>query len=276
MILKGSVIGVGCLVPGISAGTLALIMGVYEQIISSINSLWPVSGKTKPALIFLLCLAGGTGAGIFLPARGISFLLNQFPVELYWIFTGLIVASLPQLFKLTDRTKKSFLIACSTALIFFVVLRVMGGGEGGPEWEGRLFLLFFISGFLGCFASVLPGVSGSAVLLILGSYPTILKSLTEGPSGQMGLFLAGGLLGFVCAFYFVRFLLNKKKNLFFCVALGLILGSLPEVFPQEQWQATVPIGQAILNTLIFTGLGAGLFFLVAFLGCFSNCSSSKT
>ena len=96
------------------------------------------------------------------------------------------------------------------------------------------FWLFFVSGFLGFFASVLPGLSGSTVLLLLGSYSKTLKALTDWDLKPLMVFVAGGLLGLFCAFYFVRFFLQKNRKLFFCIILGLILGSLPEIIPWEQ------------------------------------------
>ena len=125
-ILKGFVLGTSSLIPGLSTGTLALVMGIYEKIIFSITNLISFSKKNhkkKDQFIFLLSLTIGFLLAIGFLARVLSWLLDTFPLELYSIFTGLIVASLPHIFKLTDKTKKSVFIVAIVSLIVFPFLK---------------------------------------------------------------------------------------------------------------------------------------------------------
>ena len=242
--------------PGISAGTLALIMGIYEKIIFSITSLVSLS-ISKKYFIFLLCLATGISFAFLLLAEGISQLLFHFPLEVYSSFTGLITASLPMLFKLTNKNKHSILIITLVALGFFIFLKTVPRFSGAQD----SFFLFFMSGFLGFFASILPGLSGSTVLLILGTYHLILTTLAEGVIKYLLIFSIGGIIGSICAFYFIRFLIKKRKNLFFCTILGLIIGSLPEIIPWKKW-SSMGKADAIITTITFILIGGVLFFLV--------------
>ena len=257
--LKGFVLGTTSLIPGISAGTLALIMGIYEKIIFSITNLFSFSknNQKKAGFSFLLCLTIGFLLAIGALAKGISWLLSTFPLELYSVFTGLIIASLPKLFKMTDKTKQSFFLVSIISVVFFIFLKKI---PNLSHPQASLFL-FFISGFFGFFASALPGLSGSTVLLIMGTYQLILKALTEGEGGYFIIFLIGGMAGLSCAFYFIRFFLKKKKNLFFCIILGLIIGSLPEIAPwkQEHSLSTSTLLIRII-TCIFMGI---ILFLLA-------------
>ena len=258
-VLKGFVIGVACLVPGISAGTLALIMGVYEKIILSIKDLISFSIR-KANLGFLLCLIIGFLLAFFCLAERMSLLLSHFPIKLYCFFAGLIIASIPKLFYLTDKTKKSLLLISVVALSVCVFLTLLSNVSIFDQ--ASLFLLF-ISGFFGFFASVLPGLSGSTVLLILGTYHLVLKLLTgEGKEVYIMLFLIGGVLGLIVAFHCVQYFLKNKKSLFFCVILGFIIGSLPEVLPWEQWSTTDNKSTTIAYSFIFFVMGIMLFFLV--------------
>ncbi len=250
--------GVACLVPGISAGTLALIMGVYEKIILSISHLFSFSIKSAN-FIFLLCLTIGLLLAIFCLAGGMSWLLFHFPMELYCFFAGLILASVPKLFYLTDKTKKSILL---TGVVAFSVCIFLAMIPNVSTLNQASLFLFFISGFFGFFASILPGLSGSTILLILGMYHLILEALTgEGKTIYVILFSVGGMLGLICAFYCIRYFLNNRKNIFFCIILGFIIGSLPKILPWEKWDSADK-NTAIIYSLIFCLIGIILFFLI--------------
>lgn len=254
-ILKGFILGSASLLPGVSVGTLALIMGIYEKCIFSITNLISFSKKTKDDMAFLLFLTIGFLGAIFLLTKVISQLLTYFPLEVYSIFTGLIVASLPKLFKLTNKNIRAILGIFLTAVGVFLLFKMIPS----TSHNSHSFLRVFISGFLGFFASILPGLSGSMVLLLLDTYHFILKALTAGLTKYILIFLTGGGLGLICAFYFTRFFLKKQKNLFFCIAIGCIIGSLPEV-TYEKWISSEK-SLATLNFIICIFLGAGLFFL---------------
>ena len=235
-------------------------MGIYEKIIFSITNLISFSKKShkKDQFIFLLCLTIGFLLAIGFLASILSWLLSTFPLELYSIFTGLIIASLPRLFKMTNKTNFSFFIVGLVSLIVFISLQNISPFANLQA----SFILFFVSGFLGFFASALPGLSGSTILLIMGTYQPILKALTQRQEDYLMVFLIGGIVGLSCAFYLARFFLKKKKNLFFCIILGLIIGSLPEMIPWQQEHHSLSINDLIISIVTFVLTGIILFILV--------------
>ncbi len=268
-ILKGFILGSASLLPGVSVGTLALIMGIYEKCFFSITNLTRLSRKNKDDIVFLLFLGAGILLAIFSLTKVISQLLTHFPLEVYSVFSGLIVASLPKLFQLTDKKISSFLlILLTTASIFILLKMIPSVSHSSPS-----LLLFFISGFLGFFASILPGLSGSMVLWLLGTYSFILNALTDWLMKYILMFLTGGGLGLLCAFYFIRFFLKKRKNIFFCMAIGCITGSLPEVIPYENL-VSLEKSLEIINCIAFFCIGGGLFFLAEKLSAFSKKKST--
>ena len=248
--------GTVSLVPGISAGTFALIMGIYEKIIFSVTSGFSFLNKNKANYLFLLCLTIGFVCAIGSLAKGIDWLLSMFPLELYSVFTGLIIASFRKLFNMTDKTKKSFFIVGATAIIFFIFLKSIPSSIN----QQASFFLFFTSGFLGFFASTLPGLSGSTVLLVIGTYQLILKALANGEVGYLIIFLIGGIAGLICASYFIHFFLKKHKSLFFCITLGLIIGSLPEIAPWKE-EHSLSVITLFIRISICIFMGIILFFL---------------
>ena len=253
-ILKGFVLGGSGLIPGVSAGTLALIMGIYEKIIFSLDNLFS-KNKKKESFIFLLCLTLGGIIAIFTLTEGIAQLISHFPLEVYALFTGLIIGSLYKLFQLTDKTKKSFLWVSLIAIAFYIALKLWPETSFTQSGKGILFL----SGFVGFFAGALPGLSGSAVLLLMGTYHLVLEILTEKLWGHLLIFLLGGVFGLITAFYIIRFFLKKRNNLFFCIILGLIIGGLPQIIPWEEYP-TGDIKSLFVWFYIFIGIG--LFFLL--------------
>jgi len=261
-VFKGFILGIASLIPGVSAGTLALIMNIYEQIVSSVTNLFSFfvpKFQKKRIFIFLFYLLFGALLAIFSLARLITWLLSHQPVPTYSVFTGLICASLPNLLKLTDKKKGSLFIITMSAVSFFTVLHF--SSNVSEYLTINSFFLIFLSGFLGFFGSALPGVSGSAVLLILGTYHVVLNAVTQLIIYQLLLFLGGGLLGLVVAIYSIRLFLRKRKNLFFCIIIGLILGSLKEMTPLDHW-SDANLTFTFVKSILFFCFGIVLYVLI--------------
>ena len=336
--LKGFILGVALLIPGLSAGTLALIMRIYEKTFVSLTQFiawagaflkWLLflnrkrgkktekpaydlsakeSGSAKQDLShftpfsslklgikqgvveqesfwFLLCLFIGAGLALLFLARPLSFLLTHFSVPLYAFFMGLIVASIPSLFKMTGKSRTSILwIAFWTGLVLlgFQVSSVLlehnelsalylpekshfmgaclNGFLSNPLCSISMArTLLFLSGFVAVFAGVLPGLSGSFVLLLIGTYPYILESLADKALLNLAFFSTGGVLGLLSAVYMVRFFFKKHRKLFFCIALGIIIAGLPQFIPYYQLWSSGTLSQWA-EVICFALLGMALFF----------------
>ncbi len=310
-VLKGFALGVALLIPGLSAGTLALVMGIYEKTLVSLTQFIAWAGaffkrpfslkrarekKPDPQAFglssqksgwFLLCLFAGASLALLFLARPLAFLIFHFSIPLYAFFMGLIVASIPSLFKMTGKSRKAILwIAFWTGLVLIgfkgsaVLLEhnrlssiylpekshflgaCLNGFLSNPLCSISMArTLLFLSGFLAVFAGVLPGLSGSWVLLLMGTYPYILESLANRALLNLAFFTAGGLLGLLLALFMVRFFLKKHRKFFFCMALGIIIASLPQFIPYNQLWSDGILSEW-MTVIFFTLLGMGLFFLL--------------
>ena len=179
---QGILIGIANIIPGLSGGTMAVILGVYSRIIDSINSIISLNIKRfKFNFIFLTCLGVGAVSGIFLFATIIDFLLIHFYEPLFYFFMGTVVASIPVVYKLHSDMQVSiirilFLIICFLIPVVFMFFNPI-------ETTGQLamtfgdYCLLGFSGFIAAVAMILPGISGSFMLLLLGSYSTIVTAI---------------------------------------------------------------------------------------------------
>lgn len=180
-ILKGMLIGLANIIPGVSGGTLAVSMGLYDKIIHCISHFFSDIVKN---LLFLLPILLGMGIAIVASSFGIDFLFETFPLQTNLLFIGLILGSLPAIYgKVKSRSiKVGYLVS---ALLFFAVVVGMALLNGANAREkvivpgvGEMLLLFLI-GVLASATMVVPGVSGSMMLLVLGYYNPILRTIQE-------------------------------------------------------------------------------------------------
>lgn len=244
--LKGLAMGMAEVVPGVSGGTIAFISGIYPTLMESISSLKPsligllLKGQFKEFsqqlnLAFLLPLAFGMVAGLITGVLFISYLLEHFPLPLWAFFFGLIVASALYVFKQIQSFSilTYVLIVLGTCAAYYVTIANPLGGSSS-------LILVFFSGVVAISAMVLPGLSGSFILLLLGMYSVVLptvKSLLESPELDafilVAVFASGCLVGLISFARFMSFAFKKHPNNTLGILLGFMLGSLNKVWP---WQ----------------------------------------
>lgn len=180
-ILKGMLIGIANIIPGVSGGTMMVSMGIYDKLIHCITHLF---SEFKESVKFLFPIAIGMGIAIIASAFGLEWLFERFPIQANLLFIGLILGSLPILWKNVkgNRMKIGHLIA---ALAFFAVvvgLAAFGGAEGAAadmSFGVVNVLKLFVVGVIASATMVIPGVSGSMVLMLLGFYQPILGAITD-------------------------------------------------------------------------------------------------
>ena len=178
-ICKGMLIGIANIIPGVSGGTMAVSMGIYDRLISCISHPFK---DFKNNLLFLIPIALGMGVAIIASAFGIDYLFETFPLQTNLLFIGLIMGSLPAIYgKVKAVTMRMGHIL--SAVIFFAVVVGMammnGNGGGYVELEPTVIgmILLFMIGILASATMVIPGVSGSMMLLLLGYYNPILDTI---------------------------------------------------------------------------------------------------
>ena len=262
--LKGMLMGAADLVPGVSGGTIALITGIYKELLQSINSisltnlkLWKQEGLKsvwkKLNGPFLLAIFGGILSSILLLSRILEWLIENHPLVLWSFFFGLLIASIIYLF----RAELSFsminvLYVCFGAVISFMATQLNGGANQTSLWY------LFLSGFIGISAMILPGLSGAYILVVMGVYQTVLSNVRIAQdlilnfdqtqfintASILGVFILGILVGIKVFAKFLSWLLNRYPQRSIAVLVGLMIGALHKVWP---WQNTV--GNTVKETV---------------------------
>tara|TARA_B100001939_G_scaffold156378_1_gene135128 strand:+ start:876 stop:1865 length:990 start_codon:yes stop_codon:yes gene_type:complete len=251
--LKGFAMGLSDSVPGVSGATIALLTNIYERLVLAIKSINFISLYqlfTDRRLTawrdmdgtFLITLALGIALGIFISASTILFLLRGFPEPLYSFFMGLVLASVWILGK--EFSKKNFWnwatwvmgVIFSAALINFN----FSVSEIG-------FSYIFVCGFFAISAMILPGLSGALILIILGAYEFILAALVNWDLSFIFVFCLGCLTGLAIFSRLLLFLLRSLRERTYALINGLLVGSLPMLWPWKQQERGGEVGLASEN-----------------------------
>ena len=247
--------GAADVIPGVSGGTIAFIMGIYDEFVGSIAKIdssavkMLFSGRFKDFWkhingSFLLSLVAGIGVSLVALAGLMQTLLSTFPIQTWAFFFGLIVASSMFILRGISGWKLTDL-----GLLFFgLVLGVTICTLSPTETPNDLWFIF-LSGALAICAMILPGISGSFILLILGKYQYIMGCISDLVSGTdmgrnlmiLGIFMVGAVVGILGFSKFLHWLLARWHRSTLIVLAGFIIGSLVKVWP---WSNPEAIAQA--------------------------------
>ncbi len=180
-ILKGMVIGIANIIPGVSGGTMMVSMGIYDKLIHCITHLF---SEFKKSVLFLLPIAVGMGIAIIASSFGLEYLFENFPVQTNLLFVGLVIGGLPAIWKnVKGKTIKiGHIVACLAFFALVAGLAMVGEKEG--EAASMAFNLInvvklFVVGIIASATMVIPGVSGSMMLLLMGYYNPILTTIND-------------------------------------------------------------------------------------------------
>ncbi|MCR5285903.1 MAG: DUF368 domain-containing protein [Treponema sp.] len=254
LFIKGIAIGMVNIIPGVSGGTLAVILGIYDKFVNAITfnvkKLWQNKRFVIPLILGLLL-------GVLIFSKLIDILYTKFPFQTNFFFTGLILGSLPMLYKMmvkryAEEEKLSVkeiisIVICALAgLALIIVFTIMEGKFDSSALEMSmppvtlaLEIRIFIAGILGAVAMIIPGISGSLIMLMMGVYTivvTCIPALFSPETFLHALILllpngVGVLIGLLAGAKLISFLLKKFPNATYAVIFGLIVGSLYVVFP---------------------------------------------
>ena len=247
--LKGMAMGAADVVPGVSGGTIAFISGIYEELITSINNI-------KPSLIsvwrkegfgtlwkqlngnFLAALFLGIFISVLSLAKFLSWLLENEPVLLWSFFFGLVLASI----FLVGKEIKKWTIAT-------LLIGIIGAGIAyfittlPPSENVDSLPYLFLSGALAVCAMILPGISGAFILVLLGSYKTILDAVHERDFLLVGTVAIGAIFGLLSFAKLLKWMFKNYHNATLALLTGFILGSLNKIWPWKK----------VLETRVFDG-----------------------
>ncbi len=239
-IIAGIAIGIANVIPGVSGGTIAVVFGVYSDLIGAAS----LDIKTiKANFKIYLCLFGGMGLGVLLFARLFRLVYERFPIQTNFFFIGLIIGSIFIIFEFVrEKEQKSSFKTASKILWFFIGLSIMlalyffkGAAASSTAAVETLslgsFIFLFLAGFVGAAAMVIPGISGSFLLLIMGAYYTVIKAITELNIPVLIPVGLGILAGIILSARLIGFLMEKFPKITYAFILGLVAGSIRHMLP---------------------------------------------
>ncbi|WP_443737808.1 DUF368 domain-containing protein [Treponema sp.] len=281
LLFIGIAIGMANVIPGVSGSTMAVVFNIYDRFVNAITL---NIKKLIENRRFVIPVVGGMALGVLLFSKLITILYENFPVQTDYFFTGLIIGSLPMLFSFMTKkqdgqkfTAKKTISVAICALAGFAVL--IGFGLLGsdvdtakemskslPQWTFPLALHIFAAGFVGAIAMIIPGISGSLLMLIMGVYPIVMKSIPAlfVPSQTLHAFFLllpngiGVLAGLLCGAWIVKTFLRIAPNQTYAVIFGLIAGSAIQLFPGIKGISGVLSGIACL-LCVLTGIFLAYF-----------------
>lgn len=264
-ILRGIVIGLANIIPGVSGGTMMVSMGIYDTIIYCITHIFKQFLKSlKMLLPYLLGMLIGIGGG----ALALSYLFKNYSLPTNAAFIGLILGGIPAIAKHMDK-KKIDKIGISVAFVFFLLvvglqlLKGAGVAQALTPNVGTMLLMVFI-GAIASATMIIPGVSGSMILMLLGFYDSILASVSNLVNALRGFHLAamgkellillpfavGVLLGIFFVAKLIEYLLKHYFTYTYCGILGLVIASPVVVFMNVDF-ASITVLQVVFSIVSF-------------------------
>lgn len=273
---KGICMGASDVVPGVSGGTMAFILGIYEELIDAIRSF---DLKSLQLLMrfefqrlldriswrFLLAVGFGILTAVFTLARLLSWLLQNSPIYIWSFFFGLILASVVSVSRRIENWRKSTYVGLAGGSIgaYFLVGFVPVSTPDDP-W------FLFLCGAIAICAMILPGISGSFILVLLGKYEYVLQAVNQRDFVVLLLVAGGACIGILAFSRILGWLLRNYHDLMVAVLTGLMLGSLRKVWPWKETLATmvdphgrlVPVVQSNVLPSQWSGELAAAFFLM--------------
>lgn len=252
--LKGLAMGAADVVPGVSGGTIAFISGIYQELIDSINNVNISVLKTlkneglKAAWkqvngSFLLALLSGIGISILTFSKVITHLLETQPILVWSFFFGLIIASITLIWKEITSWKLVDILFLIIGIVISYYITI-----ARPVSSPDSYWYLFLSGFIAIIAMILPGISGAFILLLMGSYETVIGTINTFREGlttanseilisallKLGVFAVGAIIGLKSFSKILHWMFEHHKNTTLTLLVGFMVGSLNKVWPWKE------------------------------------------
>ncbi len=281
-LLFGFLMGTADIVPGVSGGTVALILGIYERLIGSIKA-----GATAAANLvrgrpkevgerlrevewgLVIPLGIGIVSALVIGARVIEPLFEEYPVQLRALFFGLIAASIVIPWRaILRRTGRHLAIAAVAAVLAFALVGIPPGHITDPA-----LILVFLAATIAICAMILPGVSGAFLLLVMGMYEPTLDALNRGDAAYVAVFIAGAAIGLGTFSKLLHFLLKNHHDVTMAALVGLMVGSLRALWPyqtEDRGLLAPPSAESMIIPVLLAGLGFLIVYGLTRLGSAST------
>lgn len=241
VVICGMVFGVANVIPGVSGGTMLVVFGLYDRLTEAISGVKAIIRN----IVFLLFFGAGAGVGILGFAKIITFLFQKFGVQTNMFFIGLILGSVPMIYRMGTSEQKPkplciipFVIAMAAVVGLGIVQNTMGDAEQVAEqvtgFDPLMTVKLLAFAFIAAVAMIIPGLSGSFVMLLLGVYSTIISALDFKALNFYILIptAVGVVLGIILGAKLISTLLKKFKLMAYSAILGLVIGSVYAILPE--------------------------------------------
>lgn len=276
--LRGFLMGSADVVPGVSGGTIAVLVGIYERLVHAISMASKALGNLLRFRFreagqrlreidwgLILPLIVGIGVAIFALAGVISTLLEDYPEAMAGLFAGLVAASAWVAWRMIrSPNATTVVVAIVVAVITFFVLGLKGGAITDPSW-----LVLFGSGAIAICAMILPGISGSFLLLMLGMYDFVISAVDERDFPVLGVFALGCIVGLALFSQLLDWSLTNHHDVVVAAMVGLMIGSFRVLWPWpggvDSTELGTPAGNwyvPVLLGVVAAAVVAGLTLLV--------------
>ena len=236
LFFKGIFMGIADAIPGVSGGTIALLLGIYEELIHTISSLnfeqilylrkngfksfW---SKINGGFLFSLLL--GIGVSLISFVKISASLLDKYPLFVWSFFLGLIIATVYVIYKLIEKLNFRNILFVLISIMATLLLSSFSTVEINNI--GLLYILF--CGIIASSAMILPGISGSLILVILGVYTFLINALNNLDILIIIVFILGAIIGLLGFSRVLKYLFNNYRNITYSIMLGLVIGSIPKI-----------------------------------------------
>jgi len=239
--MKGMAMGVANVIPGVSGGTIALITEIYEELINALKSFdikalklitsFNIKGFIQHTnMYFLLAVFGGSVASVFSIANLFKYLFANYPILIWAFFFGLILASI---YFVSKRIKKWNTASICTLLIGTIVAISLSFITPASENSNLFFV--FICGIIGISGMILPGLSGSFILILMGNYELLMiTAVTDLNAMLLATFFIGSAVGLISFSHILSWILKHYKDATLALLTGFILGSLRIIWPWKE------------------------------------------
>ena len=250
LFIKGMVIGIANIIPGVSGGTMAVVTNVYDLMVDILSlKIANIKKRWFEALILVL----GMGFGILAFSHLLEFLLTNYEKQCNWFFSGIVLGTVPFLVAKSEvkRPKVSTIISFLVMLGIMVVIFIFSDKvdkESGDNLtlNAGTFVYMMLAGFVGAFSMIVPGISGSFMMVVMGTYKTILSAITDFNFLILIPFGIGAAAGLVGGARVIAWLLKRFPEQTYFGILGLIIGSL---FTLAELEGVVLITLLVIGTV---------------------------
>jgi len=271
--LKGMAMGAADAVPGISGGTIALLLGIYEKLINTIGNInisllkdLKSNGFTyfwqKLNGNFLLSLIIGIGISLITFVKITAYLFDKYPILIWSFFLGLVIATIYVIYKLIKSWNYiNIIFVIIATLISFYLTKINAIDNINISLSYIL-----ICGIIAASAMIIPGISGALILVILGLYSTMINAVNNLEFDKIITFTSGAIIGLLSFSKIIKWMFSKNSSLTYSILLGFVIGSLSKVWPwkSELGQNISPSSYIGENYLFYSIILISIGFLLIF------------